>query len=90
MAELTIEASAADSLAGARRERTVGLAPGLQHIPHVTIRGRGETDMRSIDAVVSDLEWQRLRRRMVMHPAEALFLNCGTWAVIAVLKLVTR
>ena len=46
--------------------------------------------MRNIEAVVSDLEWQRLRRRMVMNPAEALLLNCGTWAVIAVLKLVTR
>jgi hypothetical protein len=46
--------------------------------------------MRSIDAVVSDLEWQRLRRRVAMNPAEALLLNCGTWAVIAFLKLVTR
>jgi len=25
-----------------------------------------------------------------MNPAEALLLNCGTWAVITVLKLVTR
>jgi hypothetical protein len=25
-----------------------------------------------------------------MNPAEALLLNCGTWAVIAVLKLVAR
>ena len=46
--------------------------------------------MRTIDAVVSDLEWKRVRRRFNMNPAEALLLNCGTWAVIAVLKLVAR
>jgi hypothetical protein len=46
--------------------------------------------MRHIDAVVSDLEWKRLRRRFVMNPAEALLLNCGTWAVIAVLRFVGR
>jgi len=46
--------------------------------------------MRTIDAVVSDLEWKRLRRRFNMNPAEALLLNCGAWAVITVLKLVTR
>jgi hypothetical protein len=46
--------------------------------------------MRNIEAVVSDLEYRRLRRRFVMNPAEALLLNCGTWAVIAVLKLVSR
>jgi hypothetical protein len=46
--------------------------------------------MRTIDAVVSDLELKRLRRRFSMNPAEALLLNCGTWAVIFVLKLVAR
>ena len=46
--------------------------------------------MRNLDQLVSDLEWQRLRRRVAGHPAEALFLNCGTWALIAVLKLVAR
>ena len=46
--------------------------------------------MRNLEVIVSDLEWQRLRRRVAMNPAEALFLNCGTWAIIAVLKLVTR
>jgi len=46
--------------------------------------------MRNIEAVVSDLEYRRLRRRFVMNPAEAMLLNCGTWAVIAVLKLVSR
>jgi len=46
--------------------------------------------MRSIDALVSDLEWRRLRRRMNSNPAEAMLLNCGTWAVIFVLKLVGR
>jgi hypothetical protein len=44
--------------------------------------------MRNIDAVLSDLEYRRLRRRFVMHPAEAMVLNCGTWAVIAVLRFV--
>jgi hypothetical protein len=46
--------------------------------------------MRNIEAVLSDLEYRRLRRRFAMNPAEALLLNCGTWAVIAVLKLVAR
>jgi hypothetical protein len=47
-------------------------------------------DMQNIEAVVRDLEWQRLRRRVAMNPAEALVLNCGAWAVIAFLKLFTR
>jgi hypothetical protein len=47
-------------------------------------------DMRNLDVVVSDLEWQRLRRRVAGNAAEALFFNCGTWALIAVLKLVAR
>jgi hypothetical protein len=46
--------------------------------------------MRNIEAVLSDLEYRRLRRRFVMNPAEALVLNCGTWAVIAFLRLVAR
>lgn len=46
--------------------------------------------MRNLDVVVCDLEWQRLRRRVALNPAEALLLNCGTWALIAVLKLVSR
>jgi glucosamine-6-phosphate deaminase len=46
--------------------------------------------MRNLDAVVCDLEWQRLRRRVALNPAEAMLLNCGTWAVIAFLKLVSR
>jgi hypothetical protein len=48
----------------------------------------GELDMRNIDSVLSDLEYRRLRRRFVMHPAEAMVLNCGTWAIIAVLRFV--
>lgn len=48
------------------------------------------SDMRNLDAVVCDLEWQRLRRRVALNPAEAMLLNCGTWAVIAFLKLVSR
>ncbi len=46
--------------------------------------------MRNIEAVLTDLEYRRLRRRFVMNPAEALVLNCGTWAVIAFLRLVAR
>ena len=46
--------------------------------------------MRTVDVVVSDLEWQRLRRRVAGNPAEALLFNCGTWALILVLKLVAR
>jgi len=46
--------------------------------------------MRNLDVMVSDLEWQRLRRRVARNPAQALFFNCGTWALIAVLKLVAR
>jgi len=46
--------------------------------------------MRNLEVVVSDLEWQRLRRRVSGNAAEALFFNCGTWALIAVLKLVAR
>ena len=29
------------------------------------------TDMRNLDVVLSDLEWQRLRRRVCGNPAEA-------------------
>jgi hypothetical protein len=46
--------------------------------------------MRNIDSVLSDLEYRRLRRRFAMHPAGAMVWNCGTWAVIAVLKFVAR
>lgn len=46
--------------------------------------------MHNLDAVVCDLEWQRLRRRVTRRRAQALVLNCGTWAVIAFLKLVSR
>jgi hypothetical protein len=46
--------------------------------------------MQNLDLVLSDLEWQRLRRRIALSRPEALFLNCGTWALIAVLKLVAR
>jgi hypothetical protein len=43
--------------------------------------------MRDLEAVLSDLEWRRVRRRVTMHPAVALFRNCGTVALILVLKL---
>lgn len=45
--------------------------------------------MRSIEAVVTDLEWQRLRRRVGGHP-NALFARCRAWAVLELLKLITR
>jgi hypothetical protein len=46
--------------------------------------------MRNIDAVLSDLEYRRLRRRFAMRRAEAMVWNCGTWAVIVVLKLLAE
>jgi hypothetical protein len=45
--------------------------------------------MRSIDAVVTDLEWQRLRRRVGGHP-NALFPRCRAWVVLKLLKLIAR
>jgi hypothetical protein len=43
--------------------------------------------MRDLEAVLSDLEWRRVRRKVAMHPAVALFWNCGTTALIVCLKL---
>jgi hypothetical protein len=43
--------------------------------------------MQDIDAVVCDLEWRRVRRRVALHPALALLRNCATAALIVVLKL---
>jgi hypothetical protein len=45
--------------------------------------------MQNLEAVVSDLEWQRLRRRVGGHRI-ALFVNVRTWAVIGLLKLIVR
>ena len=56
----------------------------------VTDPRKVSTGMRNLDVVVSDLEWLRLRRRVAGNAAKALFFNCGTWALIAVLKLVAR
>lgn len=47
-------------------------------------------DMRNLDAMVCDLEWRRLRRRVARNPAKALVLNSATWVIIAFLKLVAR
>ena len=66
------------------------LAAGLHWVTRRSRTRKASTDMRNLDVVVSDLEWQRLRRRVGRNPAEALFFNCGTWALIAVLKLVAR
>jgi hypothetical protein len=52
-------------------------------------RGGGPRYMRSIEAVVTDLEWQRLRRRVGGHP-NALFARCRAWAVLELLKLIAR
>lgn len=89
MAELRLPGPLADSLPGGRGLSADGLAPGL-HRRGSKEPERATADMRTIDAVVSDLELKRLRRRFSMNPAEALLLNCGTWAVIFVLKLVAR
>lgn len=66
------------------------LAVGLHLVTRRSRTRKVNTDMRNLDVVVSDLEWQRLRRRVAGNAAEALFFNCGTWALIAVLKLVAR
>jgi hypothetical protein len=63
---------------------------GLHWVTRKSRNRKAGTDMRNLDVVVSDLEWQRLRRRVSGNAAEALFFNCGTWALIAVLKLVAR
>ena len=52
-------------------------------------KARGGNNMQNLEAVVSDLEWQRLRRRVGGHRI-ALFVNVGTWAVIGLLKLIAR
>jgi hypothetical protein len=46
-------------------------------------------DMHSIEAVVTDLEWQRLRRRVGRHPHQWL-VSSSTWAAIRLLKLIAR
>ena len=66
------------------------MAVGLHLVARRSRTRKVNTDMRNLDVVVSDLEWQRLRRRVAGNAAEALFFNCGTWALIAVLKLVAR
>jgi hypothetical protein len=43
--------------------------------------------MQEFDAVLSDLEWRRVRRRVTMHPAVAFLRNFGTLALIVALKL---
>jgi hypothetical protein len=43
--------------------------------------------MQDIEAVLSDLEWRRVRRRVAWNPALALLRNCATAALILVLKL---
>ena len=74
-----------------RRQTTIAGAwrPYCRDGSQVTTHRKGN-DMQNLDAVVCDLEWQRLRRRVALNPAEAMLLNCGTWAVIAFLKLVSR
>ena len=49
----------------------------------------GSMDMHSIEAVVTDLEWQRLRRRVGKQPNQWL-VSSSTWAVIRLLKLIVR
>lgn len=43
--------------------------------------------MQDIEAVLSDLEWRRVRRRVALHPALAMIQNWATAALILVLKL---
>jgi hypothetical protein len=44
--------------------------------------------MHELDAVVNDLEWRRLRRRVAMNPAKARLFNCTTVVVIAFLRII--
>ena len=88
MAELIIWPGRSDSQAGNRPGITrAGSRFAVEARRSQTPVG-GELDMRNIDAVLSDLEYRRLRRRFAMNPAEAMVLNCGTWAIIAVLRFV--
>ena len=89
MAELRRGRSSTDSLPSARRPLAL-LAVDLHWVTRRSGNRKVNSDMRNLDEVVSDLEWQRLRRRVAGNAAEALFFNCGTWALIAVLKLVAR
>ena len=43
--------------------------------------------MQDIEAVLSDLEWRRVRRRVTLNPALAMVRNCATAALIIVFKL---
>jgi hypothetical protein len=43
--------------------------------------------MQDLEAVLSDLEWRRVRRRVAMHPVLALVWNCGTTALIFLLRI---
>lgn len=38
------------------------------------------------DAMLSDLEWRRVRRRVAMHPAIALLHNCATVVLILMIR----
>lgn len=49
--------------------------------------GNGGVLMYDFEALLSDLEWRRIRRRVTMHPAMALLRNCGTLVLILALKL---
>ena len=91
MAELIFWPGRSDKSGREQTPELHGLDPGLQlRLASQQTPVGGELDMRNIDAVLSDLEYRRLRRRFAMHPAEAMVLNCGTWAVIAVLRFVAR
>jgi hypothetical protein len=46
-----------------------------------------EAPMRELEAVVSDLEWRRVRRRLAMHPALAMVCNVGTVVLLIILRL---
>jgi len=46
--------------------------------------------MTNFEAIVSELEWRRLRQRLMKNWGRAALLTFATWAVIAVLKPVPR
>jgi hypothetical protein len=49
-------------------------------------RRNTEARMHDIDAVLSELEWRRVRRRLTMPPGFALLCNVGTALIIFVLR----
>jgi hypothetical protein len=46
--------------------------------------------MPDLEAILCELEWQRLRYRMMHNHVRSMVLGVGTWAVAAALKFAPR